>query len=899
MAPRPQEPERVDFVFHVYVDPLFGDDDHAFELNPGNPNDLDLATFRAWPTVQRPRPLDRRGDFNPSNNPEVLANAAFAISGFLQHAPYSFRTLSGAHGALEYVYRVFDDPNAPAGSPLLPYTSTRQGLRRVTHVVIQCMPGLYGPRNPNLPITEPEIDPRTGLPWNGEKFPIELGGRWVGNSQEQLIDDRVSIQGTSALDTIFDGRGSDTTLPLSWRSSDIFRVHGLPRPASNAITSHGQAFIDGVTIRGARSLNQNLNEHGAGIHIVGNGSKVGISVTNCFFIDNVAGIVLDAFGLSENGAPRWGQHEPQLVNNTFFGNQLGIWCGQLTLDTPPAQGVHANVHSPLVINNLFFGNVSAFEGIRNNDLLVGRVDDAVLPTPTDFNAWSVGGASTGYQPLDPNWDPATNPQVSIGLAAPPVPPAPRVNLAGVANLFVRDALFGATGADVSPHDLRLSPFVSTAPTMPPGNMSPLMRNPLLGMGVSAANVIVPGPPWALSNVSGTGFDLAPGLPPDVEEAPIHGWDFDCEGFGNSRLQARSGGSPVPYGAVDIGADQCGDLILAGYADSTRLVAACLPWNGQPSHDRLYYLDQPGATSRPRPDSSFVFDLLTPVAWYANASAPPAILPAPFASLTYYTAGVSNSVRGPNWLFPDLGPFPRNLACDFSPHLLWDPHSFWNQHFSAFIVGFATDPFASNPYYHSPWPNPFAFGPHFPDNAALFHNRDRDPGTGFPLFVPHGDATWPFFRRQQTWVDQSHINPPGSAFFPSADDQFLVSPGGQFGPFGPCGTTYSTGPWGLNDACPDVVPALQVDIGLRANLEVPRSRSSTNVNSNMQTVLILPNGGAACGLLLRSGGAAAPRSSGLSLAGSLNLPIEFGSEVEFERFLWLLNVSSGTARGGAR
>ncbi len=217
-----------EFVFHAYVDPIFGDDEMAFAFNPGNPNDPGLNTplpNNGSGSPIRARPLDRRVDFSPAVD-------ATTIAGYLQHAPFAFRTLSREKGAIEYVQRLFSTA-ASGQSPattVLPWA--HPSGRIVTHVVIHCLPGLYGPRNPSLPAETQEIDPTTGLPWNGEVLPIRLGYRH--ESTACPVFDRISIQGTSALDTIFDGRGNDPNMPVFFRTNFVFHV--LPAPA---LRNHG------------------------------------------------------------------------------------------------------------------------------------------------------------------------------------------------------------------------------------------------------------------------------------------------------------------------------------------------------------------------------------------------------------------------------------------------------------------------------------------------------------------------------------------------------------------------------------------------------------------------------------------------------------------------------------
>ena len=84
---------RTDFVFHVYVDPTFGDDDSAWELNPGNPLEAsfyaepNLDGFCRWPNDHRPSPLDRRDEVNGNNSPYLPSNGNYAMTGYLHHGP--------------------------------------------------------------------------------------------------------------------------------------------------------------------------------------------------------------------------------------------------------------------------------------------------------------------------------------------------------------------------------------------------------------------------------------------------------------------------------------------------------------------------------------------------------------------------------------------------------------------------------------------------------------------------------------------------------------------------------------------------------------------------------------------------------------------------------------------
>lgn len=892
--------ERTSFVFHIYVDPIYGDNGSAWEMNPGNPDVPSLATFCRFGGIARPLPLATRDSINAANAPHTLGNDNYSLTGYLQHASYPFRTLTGDSGALAYIDAVFDDLGTPgAGDPILPWINP-DNQAQVTHVVIHCLPGLYGPRQDNLPANQLDIDPVSGLAWNGEVFPVELGEGPLTPANMRLWN-HVCIQGTSTLDTIFDGRSNDPNLSANTRSSDIFRVWCGPGGSND---NQREAFIDGVTIRNAGSIEGATNNmHGVGIHIVGNLESIRIRITNCFLLNNVAGIVLDAF---PNGTAV-GIHRPILANNTLVGNQAGIWSGMLTQQSPPTPPVYVQAHNPLVINNILLAPLpnpasSCYEGLSDAVLLIDVVDGATIAPARDFNAWLPGTTNFGFIPGVPNWGIA-----DLGWTSLPPTPAPRVDLTGLANLFVRDLLAGASIFNEE-HDYRLSPHISNNPAVSPGAMLPLVQNPLIGAGVNRAT---PGTTLhGIQNVAGNYLDYHPGLPDGVEECSIHGWDWDGEGFGNQRLLPRDGIMPnplPPFGTVDIGADQCGGLIMAGYIPSTRMFACENPQVGATGHDRVFYVEQPNAAGFPRPDSAWRLGSLP---WFDNVQKPATLEIAPCSTSvpTFYTEGYFTgsgfSPRAYMYFLGYFGPTPRHLGCDFGPSLFTDWHGFWDFWMSIYKgspFSFTPDPYATNPIYHSWWMERSGGAPSgptnagfFPDNGTLFHNRNWTD--------PHGPvATWDFLKNQHTWVLDSHINPPASLLNLGADDQFIVSTA-QFGPFGPCPVgIFNTGTWGLNDACPDTLPPLGLDLGLRFNCEIPRSRSLTAANTNLQTFLVLANCGEDSGNAMQnlssllSRPVLAPSPIRLELGALLNLPSEFGSLAESERYA----LEIARAMGGVR
>jgi hypothetical protein len=275
---------RTQFVYHVNVDPLFGDDTLATSYNPGAPNRLPLST-----------------------HPDTTSSNPQPISGLIHHAPYSFRTIAGA---LNYIRGVF---------PTLPWFNPSTNTT-VEHVVVHCLPGLYGPRIVGLP----DVDPVSGLPWNGEPFPIDL----------RAPPDRISLQGTSALDTILDARNAEQTgLFFSY----IIHVEGQ---AQTGNFSHDGAFIDGFTIRGARANNSpTRNPTGAGVYIRGNQPqpRVRITISNCIITNNDIGIAVDSAYDPVPWPPIPPQfHEPRVINNTIAWNRIGLWASDLNPPRQPA-----------------------------------------------------------------------------------------------------------------------------------------------------------------------------------------------------------------------------------------------------------------------------------------------------------------------------------------------------------------------------------------------------------------------------------------------------------------------------------------------------------------------------------------------------------------------------------
>ncbi|MFO1054923.1 MAG: hypothetical protein U1F36_22105 [Planctomycetota bacterium] len=826
-------------MFHVYVDPLFGDNFAATWFNPGM-QDWSKATSTSPPPTN-PFPLDRHPE-----GPDPLTGLR-AIEGRLQHAPYAFRTLRSpltqsnppVYGALDYVKAVF-------GS--LPMQRA-DGIT-IDHVLVHCLPGLYGPRGGT------PIDTRSGIPFNDESFPIRL----------DMSD--VSIQGTSALDTVFDARAAGTA---------IFEI-GTDAAASGDLDG---VFIDGITARSARaSSGTSVPGAGAAFYFAGAGHHTHVSITNCFIFDNAIGIALDS-----NSTPTFSvTHNTVIANNTFASNTVGIWSWDTRASN---QGTNPrNWNSPAVFNNLFdladrepgvlLTPVSCWEGLDASAREVVLRGTTPLFDPyfnlrgRDFNAFPDGRTNPSLPPttfnigavnIGTNWPAAPQPGSTFGNELPA-----HVDLAAwrlfPRLLFVADALQISPSGVGSRHDLRLLPTVS-GPNYALGDSISLV-NPCIDSGIDGGAdrslsitiqrplfgpLVIPGygPGWASAIAGGNA---------NADECPVSAWDFDCEGFGNPRIaKGNLGVPPDEFGLIDIGADERGELIVGGFLEGTRIFAGSTIPGGTSilrDHRRIYFFGN-ATTSMARPMHNSIvgsdpFAGLFP--WYdhvQNRTDADQVTGGGTASsqvsdnLTFGLAFGFNALRVQQALGLQAGlgqvargPFPRNLLCDFSPHLSLDPHPWWAYYFflHANLSG-TTDGYASNPWYRTSrnfqaqTPDPQT------DNPAVFHNR---LGTAHN----YGPGWWsaPF-----TFVTSSHLNPPGM-FAPTTNfSSWITAPFAQFGPYAPCsGATLTFGVFGFDDApsgCPDFAPRVAQDhkLGRRYNLEV-QPNVGPSPHGNAQTFLVI-------------------------------------------------------------
>ncbi|HMQ22437.1 MAG TPA: hypothetical protein PKE00_08115, partial [Planctomycetota bacterium] len=365
-----------------------------------------------------------------------------------------------------------------------------------------------------------------------------------------------------------------------------------------------------------------------------------------------------------------------------------------------------------------WSSTSAFEGLHNDDLTVAQIGAQAVTI--DFNAYDTTRHSFGT--AFGAWI-ATTPRSTPGTYAP------RVAIDSFECLYVNEVFWKLQGALMSPaifengrspHDFRLAPIVAVG-----GVLGPL--NPLVNKGIDTSA----GTLRFANYAAGLAPDIVdpPGLKGpgpqsqgnDLEYASMHAWDWDCEGFGNARIAPRSGFAAPPTNStnIDIGADELGELIIAGYVDKTTTFTRLVPNHDAggailttiPDHTGVYFFDLPGTYATPwhsgyaggkLPTTGANFDYR----WYRWAQIDPAYVTGSPAELYTNSMTIYNYTRDEvsNVRFGLIGsyptgsvwePFMRNLECDLAPALLPDP-KLWAAHFSS---GSDFSEFVANPWQH--------------------------------------------------------------------------------------------------------------------------------------------------------------------------------------------------------
>jgi hypothetical protein len=271
-----QSPTADSRVMHLWVDPHHGND---------------LAALQYGPT---PFNTTQRCDIvNGENGPPDVANQSGAV---LLHQSYPFKTISTA---VAYLRGLPPSGRVIATQPL-PWVG-RTG-KRWEYAVIHLLPGLYRRVQTASP-SVPETEPHNQLRSNSEQFPIDL-------------PNHVSIQGTSALDTVIDLAGD----------GPAFRFGALE-------DSEGvHSFITQVSIFGAPAdLTEKLDpvpEDASAIYCARD-RACSPAITDCFLFGNGVGILVDG---ERDRVTNQGivSHEVIVANCTLAWNLIGIWNGDST-----------------------------------------------------------------------------------------------------------------------------------------------------------------------------------------------------------------------------------------------------------------------------------------------------------------------------------------------------------------------------------------------------------------------------------------------------------------------------------------------------------------------------------------------------------------------------------------
>ena len=501
---------------------------------------------------------------------ECKPNQVFLGTGeVLLHAPWPFKTITGPNGALSYI------PPLPSSGPVI-----------WEYAIIHLLPGLYARSNAYTTGANPLPNPDNGLMPNGEIFPIHL-------------PHNVSIQGTSALNTIFDVGSMATGV-----AGPAFEF-GVPG-------SNGEgSFIDSIAIFGASAeLNSLPDPRGSSAIYIDKQVASSPTISNCFIYGNGVGILVNA---SNNGGV---VHDgTKLFNNTLAFNEIGLWNGQRGLG-PNSKGLSKLI----LVNNIFDSSfdyftahayprhwktfqknaagvypiTSGFEGVDPNDLEIQLSGSSVFKSNAfegnrvnyrisflfslglDITTKRNGNLPKPTPKVD--IEPYTyGNQVSFVL---PLQPSRR----GI--LYVRDALSlpvfqdsNRPKFDGSPGDFRLFPMVSKGVLVKsglpgaisaPGTMSTGHLNPLVNQGWSGSFPFTMKNGLVVSNPPGY-LDLGVS---DQNTWPYHCWNWDAEGYGNPRMLTYGTGTffPKPNGttifSIDIGADELGENLIGGMVFGT-------------------------------------------------------------------------------------------------------------------------------------------------------------------------------------------------------------------------------------------------------------------------------------------------------------------------------------------
>ncbi len=764
-----------ELVIHYYVDPIYGDDDiSAGGVNSFfNPDGIGPECTGAGHTIFGPHSI-RETTPGSSNHP-------------LLHSAFPFKTITGAIASINRL--------TPVGTttPPLPHTDPATNLTW-SYCIIHLLPGWYGRDKGN---SQPAPSTTPGVPQNlslAVATGTNLGNRLVPNGETFPIHlpPRVSLAGTSALNTVIDTGQVGTAIEFGKI------VNGVPINGEGTFVDKITFFACGGRLPRDESPRFEPDGRKCAAILLDDAAPCHPTISNCVFLKNAVGVLVNASpnsispriqhdettiinctfawnmvglwnGQIDEPTGSIGVSQLNIINNIFDGSETIDVTGTLPCGSPgPISAIPSWPTFPAAVGPQTTGIFSAFEGVSQQDLRV-----AVNGTLRDFNAYELvtiaGVAHTNYnQSLAMGLIANTLPITSPRLSSPPSGFAPGVNIAPftgwptqntnpnttrgvlyITDLICRGSLAGAfpaygpfgarTGFDLSAHDLRLSPMAQLANAVlinSQGNPNgPVVLNPLVDAGFSGPfpavmenGQVLQGPPGRLQ------------LNAQSQQEWQHTcWESDCEGYGNPRIHdhpaySNTGAGPVGSIGIDIGADELGELVVAGYRFGTtgflRLAQADADNSGPIPIDNstIVYLGPPSALSPlalppapvPQPDYRSINDGGTANAgWFPNYPQPyaaglqrtwlsgegplPDFLSNNSISRPYYAIRAQGSGRtqpfptipnlyqgggtAPYWLviaISEVGQSYRATAADITPTLLPDIHPWWTEVLPQFI-----------------------------------------------------------------------------------------------------------------------------------------------------------------------------------------------------------------------
>lgn len=615
-------------VIHLYVDPVYGNDGAVNqEYNPDG-----LGPECSGATIVGPH------------------SVVDSTGASLLHAPYPFKTVTAA------IARINQLSPAP-GVPPLPHTDA--ATQKVwSHCIVHMLPGWYGRtggRNDSL-------DSRTGthkvnrLTPNGETFPIR-------------IPPRVSLVGASALNTVFDLGQVGTAIEFGVYDGNMVAISGAGTvidkitffacggridQQGNPPVNEGDPkkcaaiLVDDLVAANPTISNCMFEKNVIGILVNGRGDvwhgepspfevrHDGLTISSCTFAWNMIGV----WNGQMSSQVSVGISKLNVINCVFDGSETDHTVGGVPCHFQTAAAV--NLAWPLwggFGSGLQSSGIhSAFEGMSEADLRVEvsagvyldsnayeaapRVLSSIIERNYNTGLIIGSGPNIIARQLPPTFprtagafypDPSRNIALYTGWPNQQHATSPTVRgILFVADLLCRGSMAGAFpsagtpsagGFDLSMHDLRLSPLAAAAglavQMAPPPLPNPLVDNGFSGSYpiVMESGNVIQGPPGSLAGSSGAPSGWA-----------LHCFDSDAEGFGNPRVHDHPAFGSLPNsGPMDVGADELGELVIAGYRFGTTSflsLGANHPDNvdagGNPlppiSNQSLFYLGVPSASA---------------------------------------------------------------------------------------------------------------------------------------------------------------------------------------------------------------------------------------------------------------------------------------------------------------